>query len=190
MKILYVHGLSSSGMSRTAATLRHLLPEATVFSPDLPVDPDEAVALLQQIVARERIDIAVGTSMGGMFAQKLRGTKKILVNPSFHVSASMRTRLGTNPFYSPRVDGATEYEITPELCRRYEMLEQGQFDALPAEERQITVGLFGTEDTTVNCSEEFKRYYTQYHTFNGGHRLDDTVIEEVLLPLVRRLVHS
>ena len=187
MKILYIHGLSSSGASNTAETLRQLLPGVTVISPDLPTDPDEAMALLRNMVATEKIDIAVGTSMGGMFAQKLLGTKKILVNPSFHVSQSMRKRLGVNPFYGIRADGATEYEITPEMCDRYELLERTQFDALPTEERDITIGLFGTEDTTVDCSVEFMQYYTQLHTFRGGHRLNEEVIKEVLLPLIREL---
>ena len=35
MKILYIHGLSSSGASNTAETLRRLLPGVTVISPDL-----------------------------------------------------------------------------------------------------------------------------------------------------------
>lgn len=45
-KILYVHGLSSSGHSGTAGNLRKLLPEVVVYSPDLPVNPEEALSLL------------------------------------------------------------------------------------------------------------------------------------------------
>ena len=163
------------------------MPGATVISPDLPTDPDEALALLRNIVVTEKIDLAVGTSMGGMFAQKLRGTKKILVNPAFHVSQSMRKRLGVNPFYGVRADGATKYEITPGLCDRYELLESTQFDALPPEEHKITIGLFGTEDTTVDCRAEFMQHYTRLHTFRGGHRLNEAAIKEVLLPLIRQL---
>ena len=39
MKILYIHGLSSSGNSGTAEHLRRLLPNDTIFSPDLPIEP-------------------------------------------------------------------------------------------------------------------------------------------------------
>lgn len=187
MRILYIHGLSSSGATRSAATLRRLLPDATVFSPDLPIDPDKALEMLRRIVADEKIDIAVGTSMGGMFAQKLRGTKKILVNPAFHVSRTMRRLQGVVDFLNRRADGATKYEITPELCDRYELLEHTQFDALPAGERDITVGLFGTEDETVDCSSEFMQHYTRMQTFCGGHRLTEEVIETILLPLVLQL---
>ena len=59
MKILYIHGLSSSGQSRTAATLRELLPHDEIFSPDLPIDPFEAFLLLRQLVEREEVDIII-----------------------------------------------------------------------------------------------------------------------------------
>lgn len=54
MKMLYVHGLSSSG---TADRLRRYLPDDVIFSPDLPVEPDEALVLLQDLVKREGIDL-------------------------------------------------------------------------------------------------------------------------------------
>ena len=88
MKILYIHGLSSSGNSGTAEHLRRLLPNDTIFSPDLPIEPMVALEMLKRLVKEEKINLVIGTSMGGMFAQKLQGTYKILVNPSLHVSAS------------------------------------------------------------------------------------------------------
>lgn len=180
MKILYIHDLSSSGSSGTADRLRRFMPNDIIFSPDLPIEPQEALTILKALVEREHIDLVIGTSMGGMFAQKLRGVKKILVNPSFHVSRSMRTKLGMNEFFSPRTDGATHYEITEELCDRYEELENGQFDNL-ADEQEITLGLFGTADDVINCSEEYKQYYTRFRQFNGGHRLTEKDIKFSLL---------
>ncbi len=181
MKILYIHGLSSSGSSGTADRLRKFLPDDIIFSPDLPIEPQEALSMLKEFVEREHIDLVVGTSMGGMFAQKLRGVEKILVNPSFHVSHSMRTKLGINEFFSPRADGATHYEINEELCDGYEKLENEQFDNITDEEREITLGLFGTADDVINCSEEYKQHYTRFSQFNGGHRLTEKDIKFTLL---------
>lgn len=186
LRILYIHGLSSSGSSATAECLRGFLPDDTILSPDLPVDPQEAVKMLRELVEREQVDIAIGTSMGAMFAQKLRGVKKILVNPSFHVSRSMHDKLGVNEFFSPRADGATHYEITEELCDRYEELERDQFDGLTDEEREITIGLFGLTDDVVNCAEEYKQHYTHFDEFFGGHRLTEAVIKIVLLPRIEK----
>ena len=137
--------------------------------------------MLLQLVERERIDLVIGTSMGGMFAQKLRGYNKILINPSFHVSRSMRKKLGVNEFFSPRTDGATHYEITEDLCDKYEALECTQFDNITTEERKITLGLFGNADDVVDCSEEFRQHYTKFSRFDGGHRLTEREIRYVLL---------
>lgn len=179
INILYIHGLSSSGTSETAERLRRYLPDDVIFSPDLPVFPDEALAMLQELVKREEIDIVIGSSMGGMFAQKLRGYHKILINPSFHVSRSMRKRLGVNQFFSPRADGATEYVITEDLCDKYAALECHQFDNLTQEERDITFGMFGTADDVVNCEQEFMNHYgiDHCHRFEGGHRLNERNIK-------------
>lgn len=187
LKLLYIHGLSSSGSSRTAKTLRNLLPETVVYSPDLPVNPAEALSLLQHIITEKRIDVIIGTSMGGMFAQKLRGKCKILVNPSFHVSASMRKKIGINPFFSERENEETEYEITEELCNEYEQIEKEQFEHLTVEEISQTIGLFGTNDDTVNCMEEYKLYYRYCFTFPGSHRLSEENIRVNLLPLIKKL---
>lgn len=187
MKILYIHGLSSSGNSETAACLRRLLPYDIIISPDLPVEPMEALELLERIVKEEKIDLAIGTSMGGMFAQKLRGTPKFLVNPSFHVSRLMRQRLGVNKFLSERQDGVSEYEITPELCDRYEELERTQFDQLSMTERFYnTRAFFDSEDDVIDCREEYCKEYGQLTIFPGGHRLTEEVIRGYLLRHIER----
>lgn len=89
--ILYIHGLSSSGASGAARHLQALLPDIRVIAPDLPIAPDEALAMLRDLVATERPDIVIGTSMGGMFAQQLYDCRKILVNPAFHVAHDATT---------------------------------------------------------------------------------------------------
>lgn len=186
--ILYVHGFASSGNSGTAKTIQKYLPNCRVVAPDLPVDPDKALALLRDIVKNEKIDIVVGTSMGGMFAQKLRGMPKVLVNPSFHVSESMRRKIGIVPFFKQRKDGATEFEVTQALCDAYKKIEAGQFDNLSDGEKNITFGLFGTDDDVVSCEAEFDKYYARKMIFNGGHRLTDKVIYEYVVEAILKLL--
>lgn len=126
-KILYIHGLSSSGSSSTTRNLQALLPDYSVLSPDLPVAPQEALDMLWHLCELEQPQLIIGTSMGGMFAQQLRGYKKILVNPAFHVSEFMRTQIGVHEFLNPRRNGETHYEITSDLCDAYQKVEKGQF---------------------------------------------------------------
>lgn len=186
--ILYVHGFASSGDSGTARTIQKYLLDCRVISPDLPIDPTEAIALLNRIVSEELIDVVVGTSMGGMFAQKLRDIPKVLVNPSFHVSESMRRKIGIVPFFKQRKDSATEFEVTRALCDAYKNLEAGQFDNLSDKEISITYGLFGTDDDVVSCEAEYDRFYRNKMVFIGGHRLTSDVIHDYVVEAILKLL--
>ena len=54
--VLYVHGFASSGQSGTVTRLRTVMPQAKVISPDLPVNPHEAIALLHTICEKLGFD--------------------------------------------------------------------------------------------------------------------------------------
>lgn len=184
IKILYVHGFRSSGKSGTAERLRTFLPHCKVISPDLPIDAKEAVALLKRIVSEEQIDVVVGTSMGGMLAQKLRGVPKILVNPSFFVSETFRKNMGRVTYFSEREDGAKDVEITQEIVDSYVDIERGQFRLISQQEKNITVGAFANEDGVVNCKDDYRKHYENIVYFAGGHRLDAYSIKERIIPAI------
>lgn len=107
MKLIYFHGFASSGASGTVQLLRKLLPEDEIIAPDIPVDPQEALPYLKQLCADEQPDLVVGTSMGGMYAQQMRGFRRICVNPAFRMSTmSKGLRTGTHKFLNGRKDNA------------------------------------------------------------------------------------
>ena len=112
MKVLFIHGLASSGAYKMASSLRILLKGSEVIAPDVPIDPSEALELLKGICASESPDLIVGLSLGGFWAQKLRGFRKILVNPDFHVSRLLRSKIGIMEYLSPRRDGALSFRVT------------------------------------------------------------------------------
>lgn len=88
-KILYVHGFASSGQSGTVTKIREMIPDATVVAPDLPLHPEEALALLRDTCAKEQPDLIIGTSMGGMYTEMLYGYDRIVVNPAFQMGDTM-----------------------------------------------------------------------------------------------------
>ena len=133
MKILFIHGLASSGAYKMASSLRILLKGSEVIAPDVPIDPAEALALLKGICSEEKPDMIVGLSLGGFWAQKLRGFRKFLVNPDLHPSKLLRSKIGVMEYLSPRQDGETSFEITEDICRGYEALEQNEFEGLVSE---------------------------------------------------------
>lgn len=188
MNIVYLHGLSSSGQTKTAHTLRNLFPNDNVITPDIPVNPVDALQCLKDLVTSlpKEDTIIIGTSMGAMYAQQLIGFHRILVNPAFHVSEILRENEGkTLPFFSKRQDGATEFAVTPELCRSFEHMEEHQFDHTDSTE--YVTAFFGDEDTTVNCKDEYLVHYTNYHMFHGAHRMNVEVLKTIIRPAICRL---
>ena len=80
-KIMYVHGFLSSAQSGTVKMLQELMPNATLVAEDIPVHPEEGIEMLQKMAETEKPDLIIGTSMGGMYTELLKGFDRILVNP-------------------------------------------------------------------------------------------------------------
>lgn len=186
--VMYIHGLSSSGTSSTAGNLRKLLPEYDVLSPDLPIQPQEALIMLKELCELYKPELIIGTSMGGMFAQQLRGYKKILVNPAFHVSEFMRTQLGVHDFLNSRKNGETQYEITSELCDNYQDIEAKQFAGITGYDIKNTYALFGNQDTLVHGYDEYIKNYRNAIWFEGEHRLNFETLKKIVVPLAKIII--
>lgn len=190
-KLIYVHGFASSGSSGTVMTLRRYLTEWRVIAPDLPVDPFESLGLLRGLIEEEKPDIVVGTSMGGMYTQQMWGVPRIVVNPSFEMSRSLLFgKMGRNKYMSKRKDGATEFRIDKAVVERFKEMEKHQFDGITEDEKKLVVGLFGDKDPIVHFQPLMAQLYGEDRCrwFAGEHRLNDTVVKKVLIPLIEDLV--
>lgn len=168
-----------------ASSLRILLKGSEVLAPDVPIEPSDALAMLERICSCERPDLIVGHSLGGFWAQKLRGFRKVLVNPDFHVSRLLRSKIGVMEYLSPRQDGALSFEITEEVCQGYEALEAVQFEDLDNSEVALTTGLFADHDEMVDCFDEFNsRYPCRGHRYPGTHLPNYPQIKQYFLPVI------
>ena len=185
MKVLFIHGLASSGAYKMASSLRILLKGSDVIAPDVPIDPREALSLLEGICRDVRPDLIVGLSLGGFWAQKLRGRRKILVNPDFHISRLLRTMKGEREYLSLRRDGALTFTVTDALCDEYARLEDVEFDGLSPEEIALTTGMFADRDEMVNCKDEFERFYPgRSRSYPGTHLPNYPEIKKYILPVI------
>lgn len=193
MKLVYFHGFASSGASGTVQLLRKIFPSAQVVAPDIPVDPEEALPMLQKLVQAEQPDVIVGTSMGGMYAQQMHGFLRICVNPSFRISTSKLLHTGVHKWLNGRKNHEKEFRITADIIKRYNQMERKQFNGITPDDRELCYGLFGINDTSVNpinAYNTFTKYYTHAERFEGEHQLNDKVIHKVLLPLLKQLLGS
>lgn len=185
MKVLFIHGLASSGAYKMASSLRILLKGSEVIAPDVPIEPGDALNLLKGICRDESPDLIVGLSLGGFWAQKLRGYRKILVNPDFHISRLLRTMTGEREYLSPRRDGALTFTVTEALCDEYARLESVEFDGLASEEVALTTGMFADRDEMVNCKDEFEAYYSgRSRSYPGTHLPNYPEIKKYILPVI------
>ena len=193
-KVLYIHGFASAGSTGSATQMRnHLYPKGVqVISPDVPVAPLQAKQMLQDLVQTEQPDLIVATSMGALYAEQLKGVKRILVNPSFHMARLLTFRgLGRHEFRNKRQDGAMEFKVDKEMIQAFQQVEKESFKDITSEEKTLVWGLFGTQDKLVNCQADFLKHYgkTQMQLFEGEHFLNDKVLSKVVMPLVEDLVN-
>ena len=188
MKLIYFHGFGSSGASGTVENLRKLLPEDEVIAPDIPIDPVEALPYLKQLCADEQPDIVIGTSMGGMYAQQMRGFVRICINPALNMSTmSTVLRTGEHKFFNGRKDGQKTFRITRDIIQHHNQMERQQWKDITDWDREHCYGLFGIRDTQVNTYDLFRRHYPHAIRFDGEHRLNDKVLRKVVLPLIQEL---
>ena len=188
-KIMYVHGFMSSAQSGTVARIREMLPSADVVAYDLPLHPEEAMALLREKCKEQNPDLIIGTSMGGMYTEMLYGYDRILVNPAFLMGDTMTKHgmLGKQTFQNPRKDGVQDFIVTKSLVEEYKEITRQCFSAVNEEEQKHVFGLFGDADTSVAAETwgVFAEHYRQAISFHGEHRLIDKSLIHSVIPVVR-----
>ena len=185
--VLYCHGFGSSGQSGTVTRLRTVMPNARVIAPDLPIDPHEAIALLHRICDEEKPDLIIGTSMGGMYAEQLRGFDRICVNPALEIAETMKEHgmTGTQQFQNLRLDGVQEFYVDKALVKAYRDVSEQRFIGLTDDDRQHVWGLFGDKDDLVDTFDMFCEHYQQATHFHGEHRMDDKSYMHSVMPVIR-----
>jgi len=185
--VLYCHGFGSSGQSGTVTRLRVVMPQARVIAPDLPVNPHEAIALLHTICEQEKPNLIIGTSMGGMYTEQLRGYDRICINPALEIAETMKAHgmTGTQQFQNPRLDGVQEFYVDKALVKAYRDVSEQRFIGITPEDEQRVYGLFGDKDDLVDTLDMFSEHYSQYTHFHGEHRMDDRSYMHSVVPVIR-----
>lgn len=187
--IMYVHGFGSAASSNTVTLLQSLLPSSHVVAEDIPLDPEEAMSMLRGMAEHVSPDLIIGTSMGGMYAEMLRGYDRILVNPAFEMGTTMSEHgmIGKQVFQNPRKDGVQEFIVTKAMVKSYREMTSHCFEDITDDDRRRVWGMFGDEDPVVHTFDLFRSHYPNAIRFHGEHRLIDKVIIHYLIPLIRQI---
>lgn len=190
MKILFLHGFTSSGQCEIAQTLRaEMEGMAEVIAPDLPLYPKEAITLVGKLCQEHRPSVIVGSSCGAFYAQMYVCSmrKVILVNPFFRMSEFLEARIGLRQYKSSRLDGKQEFEITPNLIEHFKTIEQRQFVSYTPENKPYVYGLFGKQDTLAHFRSMYDSLYTNAREFDGGHTMNAENVSCYLVPLIKEI---
>lgn len=188
--IVYLHGFGSSGESSTVKHLRKKMSRYDVLAPDIPVNPAEALPFLKDYCERHQPAVVIGTSMGAMYAMQMHNYVRICVNPALRMSELTDIlKPGTFKYFQPTQKGDTHFTITEDTILQFRDMEEHMFDGINSSNRLLCWGFFGDEDTTVNWREEFEQHFApNIQSFHGGHRMNNKILDEVIVPFVEDLL--
>lgn len=194
---LNIHGFGSSGTNSKAEALKSVFPEHELISPDLPPDPQQSLAIIEELVLenRERPLILQGSSMGGLYSLIMHIRHKVpalLINPALTPGDLIAARVGEPYEFSngERIIISSEdadrfYEVQKELEKgiRDGKVEKGRTMALIGEQDEL---LDQERMKSILCSAgtEIISYETD-HRFTGYDEVlkNDSQVREFLLLL-------
>ena len=189
--ILYIHGLGSSAASHTILRLKEIFP-GKVFAFDIPVNPVMATEAINDFVSENSIGLVVGTSLGGFYAEKVQGVMRLLINPALRPDEEIPKLIPLGEevsFFNDRADGSKTYVLTEQDMNEFKQIRDRYYEYADHEDKMSIRAIFGTQDGVVNDLPEFDAFYGSQRRslYDFGHRLNDEVIEKVLVPEIAKM---
>ena len=191
-KIIFLHGFYASGQCVPAVALHEAFDDrVVVLTPDLPMNPYEAVVFIRALCDKEKPDLLVGNSCGSFYAQMIApviGIPALLGNPHFQMTEFLRPRVGAHQYKSPRKNGKQDFIIDEQLISAFAEMEEHQFDNCTEYGREHVWGLFGEQDTLAHFESLFLEHYNHSFHFPGGHTPTAEEVRDWYVPLAEKML--
>lgn len=167
--ILYIHGFASCGLGQKSLVLREHFGAEHILAPDLDHRPAVAIAQLEDLLSCQRIDLMIGSSLGGYYATWLNrrhALPTVLINPAIDPARLLAMHIGTHTRWCD--DGSFEFG-QPELAE----LRSLQRTAPGPGERYLV--LLGARDEVLDHREamDFYRGHQILIDAQADHRFSD-----------------
>lgn len=121
---IYVHGLASGANATTYDKLAKSFPQFVWLTTDFGENLSENVKQLNEMICTNYPQLIIGTSMGGLAVLYADAPEavKVVCNPALSIADCVRNTigLGRHEYLCERFDGATEFELTEQMCCDYE----------------------------------------------------------------------
>lgn len=186
MNILYLHGFQSSSSSNTINYLKNNISnDHVVFSIDLPHQPELAINLISDTIKKLKIDIIIGTSLGGLYAYNFE-MPRICINPAFQFDM----KPGIYKYLNPRINNETHFSIDYNDVLYLKKLKESYKNRLPIDELHYTSYiLIGNNDDVVNFDKlsTYTNIYDEIIYDDFEHRLTTEIIDKHIFNLIDKL---
>lgn len=186
--ILYIHGFNSAGTGAKAESLRKMYPKWKVLTPTF--NYKDLKATLKQLNSQfitNRIDVVIGTSMGGflsLYGAAKHHTGCIAINPVTQPSVTLAKHIGENRNFVTK----ERYILTEKDLKSYMEFEKKEFSKIEPEDKS-TIFLLSEDDEMLGDHHYLEKLYPQCHNFRYftgyGHRFNgfkpiSAAIDEIL----------
>lgn len=168
-QILYIHGFGSCGDSTKTRLLKQYFGPENVVSPDVPVEPDEALRFLRCLITESDVSLLIGSSLGGFYATVLSaeiGVDAVLINPSVHPYQTLAPYVGTNHYWCSGEPFEWKSEYLLQLARIAETMH------LPSS-RLLVLLQTGDEVLDYRVAAAVYREYEVVIEEGGNHRFEN-----------------
>lgn len=121
--MMYIHGfMSGANGAKQRQLQKQFKGRYRVIAPELDGDPDKSLAIINEIVERERPVVIVGTSLGAWMALMCNSicASLVLVNPVTAPQEELAHWLDEpRTYFCKRLDGVQTYTLTHEVLDKY-----------------------------------------------------------------------
>ncbi len=122
--MMYIHGFrSGANGSKREQLQKHFEGKYRVIAPEVDADPDASLAKIDEIIAQEKPQIIVGTSLGGWMTLMCESgdAELVIVNPClFPPEALSQWKDMELEYFCKRLDGVQTYKVTEEILNKYD----------------------------------------------------------------------
>ena len=151
--MMYIHGFrSGANGSKREQLQKHFEGRYRVIAPEVDADPETSLAKINEIIARERPQIIIGTSLGGWMTLMCDSgdASLVVVNPCLNPKETLaQWKDEVLEYFCRRLDGVQTYRLTDEILNKYD-----QYDVMATlrNKRESIYALCSTQDELLRTS--------------------------------------
>lgn len=151
--MMYIHGFrSGANGSKHQQLQEHFRDKYRVITPEVDADPKKSLEKINEIIALEKPEIIVGTSLGGWMTVMCNSgdAQLVVINPATDPDATLSQWEGQNlPYFCRRLDGVQSYTLTKDVLDKY---GEYNFETVVKEKAANIHALCSTEDELLSDS--------------------------------------